>query len=112
MREAQEERRSLLRRHRLLLPLLQLHRRRHPAALRRAAAASAANPDGQITHPIQPTGDHRGRNDLDGQQRRVPGEERGLAVVVVVIMRLHRHCWSRANQTNQRGNGRVDARAR
>ena len=111
MREAQEERRSLLRRHRLLLPLLQLHRRRHPAALRRGAA-SAANPDGQITHPIQPTGDHRGRNDLDGQQRRVPGEERGLAVVVVVIMRLHRHCWSRANQTNQRGNGRVEARAR
>jgi hypothetical protein len=50
---------------------------------------------------------------INGQQRRVPGQERGLAVVVVVvIVRLHRHCLRPANQTNQRGNGRVEARAR
>jgi hypothetical protein len=34
-------------------------------------------------------------------------------VVVVVIMRLHRHCWSQApNQSARRDDGRVEARAR
>lgn len=120
MREVQEEGRSLLRFHRLLLRLMQLHRRRQPAALRRAAAAD--NPDAQISHPnpIQQTDDRstRKRRLEDVQRRRqVPDEERGLAVVVlvVVIMRLHRHCWSQPGQPNQssrRGDGRVEARAR